>query len=101
EIITTKLVTSLAKNSNTSYRTAVVDALLQLHQRDGYSLVMDFEAYVAMLVELVYVSGVDVGDKLRDAWMDVAVRVQSLREFNVKQAVIVVFLYFLNYWFEI
>ncbi|KAJ2234260.1 AP-3 complex subunit delta [Coemansia sp. RSA 485] len=68
------------------YRTAIVDSILDMCSRNSYSNMTNFEWYVATLVDLVYVSGVDVGHKLSERLLDVTVRVRQVREYSVKMA---------------
>ncbi|KAJ1645263.1 AP-3 complex subunit delta [Coemansia asiatica] len=66
------------------YRAAIVDSILDMCSRQSYSNMTNFEWYIATLVDLVYIAGVDVGQKLSDKLLDVTVRVRQVREYSVK-----------------
>ncbi|KAJ1818861.1 AP-3 complex subunit delta [Coemansia sp. RSA 2599] len=66
------------------YRTAIVDSILDMCSRQSYANMTNFEWYIATLVDLVYVAGVDVGQKLSEKLLDVTVRVRQVREYSVK-----------------
>ncbi|KAJ2890976.1 AP-3 complex subunit delta, partial [Coemansia aciculifera] len=52
--------------------------------RQSYANLSNFEWYVAVLVDLVYTAGVDVGQLLGERLLDVTVRVRQVREFSVR-----------------
>ncbi|KAJ1898639.1 AP-3 complex subunit delta [Kickxella alabastrina] len=66
------------------YRMAAIKAILDMCSRQSYANMTNFEWYVATLVDLVYVSGVDVGQMIGEKLLDVTVRVRQVREFSVK-----------------
>lgn len=66
-----------------TYRNLLTHRILSLTARNGYGNVEDFEWYFAVLVDLAYVSPVP-GTALRDALVDVAVRVRAVRGYAVK-----------------
>ncbi|KAJ2363644.1 AP-3 complex subunit delta, partial [Coemansia sp. RSA 2607] len=66
------------------YRTAVVTAILDMCSRQSYANMTNFEWYVATLVDLVYVAGVDVGREIGEKLLDVTIRVRQVREYSVK-----------------
>ncbi|KAF8488683.1 adaptin N terminal region-domain-containing protein [Gautieria morchelliformis] len=66
-----------------AYRHLLTHRILSLTSRDGYANIVDFEWYFAVLIDLAYVSPVP-GSALRDALLDVVVRVRAVRGFAVK-----------------
>lgn len=66
-----------------SYRHLLTHRILALTARDGYANIEDFEWYFAVLIDLTYVSPVP-GPALRNALLDVAVRVRAVRAYAVK-----------------
>ncbi|KAJ2079016.1 AP-3 complex subunit delta [Coemansia sp. RSA 988] len=71
---------------NPEYRLAVVKAILDMCSRQAYANMSDFEWYVATLVDLVYVAGVDAGPQLSQKLLDVSARVRQVRGFSVRMA---------------
>ncbi|KAJ2580563.1 AP-3 complex subunit delta [Coemansia sp. RSA 1836] len=69
---------------NPEYRLLVVEAIVDMCVRQSYANVSNFEWYVAVLVDLVYTAGVDVGQLLSEKLLDVTVRVRQVREFSVR-----------------
>ncbi|KAJ2829225.1 AP-3 complex subunit delta, partial [Coemansia furcata] len=66
------------------YRLLVVEAIVDMCTRQSYANLSNFEWYVAVLVDLVYTAGVDVGQLLSEKILDVTVRVRQVREFSVR-----------------
>ncbi|KAF8515768.1 Adaptor protein complex AP-3 delta subunit [Hysterangium stoloniferum] len=66
-----------------AYRHLLTHRILSIASKDGYANVEDFEWYFAVLIDLAYVSPVP-GSALRDALLDVAVRVRAIRGYAVK-----------------
>ena len=66
-----------------SYRNLLTHRILSITSRNGYANIQDFEWYFAVLIDLAYVSPVP-GPALRDALVDVAVRVRAVRGCAVK-----------------
>ncbi|KAJ2750793.1 AP-3 complex subunit delta [Coemansia pectinata] len=66
------------------YRLLVVEAIVDMCTRQSYANLSNFEWYVAVLVDLVYSAGVDVGQLLSEKLLDVTVRVRQVREFSVR-----------------
>ncbi|KAJ2402428.1 AP-3 complex subunit delta [Coemansia sp. RSA 2559] len=71
---------------NPEYRQTVVEAIIDMCSRNSYGNLSNFEWYIATLVDLVYVPGVDVGKLLSAKLLDVTVRVRQVREFSIKMA---------------
>ncbi|KAJ1950821.1 AP-3 complex subunit delta, partial [Linderina macrospora] len=66
------------------YRLAAVEAILDMCSRQSYANMTNFEWYVAVLVDLVYIAGVDVGHLLSQRLLDATVRVRQVREYSVR-----------------
>jgi AP-3 complex subunit delta-1 len=69
------------------YRTSVIEHIIQMCSQSAYTYVVNFEWYIAVLMDLSRVSGVQVGTLLSDQLIDVAVRVESVREYCVRMMV--------------
>ncbi|KAJ2745715.1 AP-3 complex subunit delta [Coemansia sp. BCRC 34301] len=69
---------------NPEYRMLVVEAIVDMCARQSYANLSNFEWYVAVLVDLVYMAGVDAGSLLSEKLLDVTVRVRQVREFSVR-----------------
>lgn len=67
-----------------AYRLEVASRILDMCSRDLYANVYDFEWYLSVLVDVVYVADVDVGARIRDQLVDVTVRVKDARNYAVK-----------------
>ena len=62
-----------------AYRLEVVRRILQITSADTYGNVTDFDWYMSVLIDLTYVSNVDVGEQIKDIILDVVARVRSVR----------------------
>ncbi|KAJ3283140.1 AP-3 complex subunit delta-1 [Borealophlyctis nickersoniae] len=69
------------------YRSEVISRTVSICSRDTYADVVNFEWYINVLLDLVYVTGVSVGEMLAGQLVDVAVRVKNVREYAVKAMV--------------
>src|SRR5258706_15418884 len=67
-----------------AYRLEVTNRILDMCSRDLYANVYDFEWYLSVLVDLVYIADVDIGPRIRDQLVDVVVRVKDARKYAVK-----------------
>ncbi|KLT44069.1 Adaptor protein complex AP-3 delta subunit [Cutaneotrichosporon oleaginosum] len=67
-----------------SYRLLLTQRLLDIISRDTYANVTDFEWVVSVLVDVAYVSRVDLGSRIRDMLLDVVGRVKSVRGYAVR-----------------
>ncbi|ORX94199.1 Adaptor protein complex AP-3 delta subunit [Basidiobolus meristosporus CBS 931.73] len=67
-----------------SYRRIIVDRILSICSHNSYSNITNFGWYIAVLVDLVYISEVNVGSQLSAQIVDVGVRVKSVRQYCVK-----------------
>lgn len=67
-----------------SYRLLLTQRLLDIISRDTYANVTDFEWVVSVIVDVAYVSHVEVGPQIRDMLLDVVGRVKSVRGYAVR-----------------
>ncbi|KAJ1981785.1 AP-3 complex subunit delta [Dimargaris verticillata] len=82
-----QMATGPAFTEQPAYRLRVVEQILALCSQRTFAQVVNFEWYVAVLVDLVYVSNVNVGMALRHQLTEVTVRVKSIREYALKMMV--------------
>lgn len=66
-----------------AYRLLLTQRLLDIISHDVYSNVTDFEWVVSVLVDVAYVSHVNVGERIRETLLDVVGRVKSVRAYAV------------------
>lgn len=69
------------------YRAEVVNRIVTLCSQDTYELVLDFEWYIDVLVDLIHYSGVNASKQLNSQLMDVGIRVVAVREYAVQMMV--------------
>ncbi|KZT27607.1 Adaptor protein complex AP-3 delta subunit [Neolentinus lepideus HHB14362 ss-1] len=67
-----------------AYRLALAQRIISICSESTYANVTDFEWYLSVLVDLIYVASVDVGTALRDQLMDVVARVRGARRYAVQ-----------------
>lgn len=67
-----------------AYRLALTLRLLAIISNDTYVNVTDFEWVVSVLIDVAYVSNVDVGAEIKTMLLDVVGRVKSVREYAVR-----------------
>ena len=67
-----------------AYRLLLAQRILLIISNDTYALVTDFDWVISVLIDVAYVSQVDVGDEVRDMLFDVVGRVRSVRSHAVK-----------------
>lgn len=60
-----------------AYRTEVVHRILDMTSADTYVNITDFEWYMTVLVDLAYVSNVNVGGEIKERILDVTARVRG------------------------
>jgi AP-3 complex subunit delta-1 len=72
--------TAIALSLTPAYRALLTQRLLAIVAANTYANVTDFEWVVSLLVDVSYVSKVDVGVTVRDMLLDVVGRVRSVRE---------------------
>lgn len=84
DVLPTKtLASSSSPLASPSYRHLLTHRILAMTSKDGYASVDDFEWYFAVLVDLAYLSPIP-GPELKDALIDVVVRVKAIRSYAVK-----------------
>ncbi|ORY34975.1 armadillo-type protein [Naematelia encephala] len=66
-----------------AYRLLLAQRLIGIIAHDTYSNVPDFEWVVSVLIDVAYISQVDVGAEIKDILLDVIGRVRSVREYAV------------------
>lgn len=76
--------TSASVSLSPAYRLLLTQRLLSIIQQDTYASVTDFEWVVSVLVDVAYVSKVNVGGRIKDMLLDVVGRVRSVRPFAVR-----------------
>lgn len=77
-------VTAQNISQSPSYRLLLSQRVLDIIAHDTYLHVSDFEWVVSVLVDVAYVSHVDIGTQVHDMLLDVVARVKSVRGYAVK-----------------
>ena len=67
-----------------AYRLVLSQHIISMCSSSTYDNVVDFEWYLSVLVDLAYISNVDIGAQIRDQLVDVAGRVRAARAYAVK-----------------
>ncbi|RHZ80658.1 hypothetical protein Glove_134g191 [Diversispora epigaea] len=67
-----------------AYRSDIIHRIIYICSQNSYSNITNFEWYIAVLVDLTHVAGVNVDEILKSQIMDVGVRVKSVRQYCVK-----------------
>ncbi|CAG8705849.1 9200_t:CDS:10 [Dentiscutata erythropus] len=67
-----------------AYRADIINRIIFICSQNSYSNIVNFEWYIAVLVDLTSVAGINVGDLLTMQIMDVGIRVKSVRQYCVK-----------------
>jgi len=75
--------TSATLSLTPAYRLLLTQRLLGMIAYDTYTNVEDFEWVISVLVDVSYVSAVNVGEEVREMLLDVVGRVRSVRGFAV------------------
>ncbi|KAI6031280.1 adaptin N terminal region-domain-containing protein [Pisolithus microcarpus] len=73
-----------APSHSPAYRLVLSQRIISMCSDSMYDNVTDFEWYLSVLVDLTYVSGVDIGAQIRDQLVDVVGRVRAVRAYAVK-----------------
>lgn len=63
----------------TSYRLEIITRILNLGSRDTYSIIVDFEWYVDILIKLAYIANGSAGTSIQSQIIDIASRVRGVR----------------------
>lgn len=73
-----------APSQSAAYRLVLSQSIISMCSNSTYDNVTDFEWYLSVLVDLTYISNVDVGAQIRDQLIDVVGRVRAARAYAVK-----------------
>ncbi|KAI6133633.1 adaptin N terminal region-domain-containing protein [Pisolithus thermaeus] len=73
-----------APSHSPAYRLVLSQRIISMCSDSMYDNVTDFEWYLSVLVDLTYVSDVDIGAQIRDQLVDVVGRVRAVRACAVK-----------------
>lgn len=76
-----------------TYRADIIRRIVFICSQNSYANITNFEWYLAVLSDLTNVAGVNVGELLMQQFMDVGVRVKSVRSYTVKLMVSISFSY--------
>jgi AP-3 complex subunit delta-1 len=85
-----KLMHHVSKAEGTHYRDELLAKIIDICSQNNYQYVTNFEWYVTVLVELARMDGTKHGKLIAAQLLDVAIRVESVREFCVKQMSILI-----------
>ncbi|EIW87162.1 Adaptor protein complex AP-3 delta subunit [Coniophora puteana RWD-64-598 SS2] len=69
---------------SSAYRIVLAQHIVSICAQDTYEHVVDFEWYLSVLVDLAYISNVNVGPLIRDQLVDVVGRVRAARRYAVQ-----------------
>ncbi|TFK26650.1 Ap3d1 protein [Coprinopsis marcescibilis] len=67
-----------------AYRLTLTQRILEMCSASMYENVTNFEWYISVLVDLVYISNVKIGAQVRDQLVEIASRVRAVRPYAVK-----------------
>lgn len=71
-------------SQSSAYRLVLSQHVISMCSNSMYDNVTDFEWYLSVLVDLTYVSNVDIGPRIRDQLVDIMGRVRAVRAYAVK-----------------
>ncbi len=83
-----RLLTHLTTKAAGHYKTQLISKMVNIVSQRDYKYVTDFEWYIGVLVRLTRVPGNEQGKLIADQFLDVAVRVEAVRRFAVKQMIL-------------
>lgn len=83
--IVKKLMVHMDKAEGTTYRDELLSKIIQICSQNNYQFITNFEWYVSVLVELTDMEGTQHGPLVATQMLDVAIRVQQIRNFAVSQ----------------
>ncbi|UJR37094.1 hypothetical protein I4U23_029798 [Adineta vaga] len=86
--IVRKLVAHMHKAEGSHYRDELLSKIIEICSQNDYQHIMNFEWYVSILVELTRLEGTKHGSMISLQLLDVAVRVESIRQFVCNQMAI-------------
>lgn len=73
-----------APSQSPAYRLVLSQHIISMCSSSTYDNVVDFEWYLSVLVDLAYISNVDIGAQIRDQLVNVVGRVKAARTYAVK-----------------
>ncbi|KAG6334130.1 hypothetical protein ID866_4953 [Astraeus odoratus] len=76
--------TPSAPSQSPAYRLILSQRIISMCSGSTYDNVTDFEWYLSVLVDLTYISNVNIGVQIRDQLIDVVGRVRAVRAYAVK-----------------
>ncbi|GAB1606310.1 AP-3 complex subunit delta-1-like isoform X1 [Argonauta hians] len=83
--IVKKLMIHMDKAEGSHYRDELLSKIIEICSQSNYQYVLNFEWYVSILVELTRMEGTRHGKLIASQMLDVAIRVQTIRDFAVQQ----------------
>lgn len=83
--IVRKLMIHMDKAEGTTYRDELLSKIIQICSQNNYQFITYFEWYISVLVELTRMEGTKHGQLVATQLLDVAIRVQAIRNFAVQQ----------------
>lgn len=83
--IVKKLMIHMDKAEGSHYRDELLSKIIEICSQSNYQYVTNFEWYVSILVELTRMEGTQHGKLIASQMLDVAIRVQTIRNFAVQQ----------------
>merc|ERR1712142_316506 len=83
--IVRKLMIHMDKAEGSHYRDELLSKIIEICSQSNYQYVTNFEWYVSILVELTRMEGTRHGKLIASQMLDVAIRVQTIRNFAVQQ----------------
>ncbi|XP_071119601.1 AP-3 complex subunit delta-1-like isoform X1 [Haliotis cracherodii] len=86
--IVKKLMIHMDKAEGSHYRDELLSKIILISSQSNYQFVTNFEWYVSILVELTRMEGTRHGKMIASQMLDVAIRVQAIRQFAVDQMAI-------------
>ena len=85
--IVRKLMVHMDKAEGSHYRDELLSKIIEICSQNDYQHIANFEWYISILVELTRLEGTKHGSLISLQLLDVAVRVESIRQFACHQMV--------------
>ncbi|GIY52654.1 AP-3 complex subunit delta-1 [Caerostris extrusa] len=83
--IVKKLMSHMDKAEGAQYRDELLSKIIDICSQNNYQYITNFEWYIGILVELTKIDGTKHGSVIASQMLDVAIRVQAIRNFAVTQ----------------
>uniref|UniRef100_A0A1B6DPB2 AP-3 complex subunit delta n=2 Tax=Clastoptera arizonana TaxID=38151 RepID=A0A1B6DPB2_9HEMI len=83
--IVKKLMIHMDKAEGTSYRDELLTKIVDICSQNNYQFITNFQWYISVLVDLTKMEGTQYGSLVATQMLDVAIRVQAIRNFAVQQ----------------